>query len=143
MNRSNFTTAIGVLVTVLISIGLAEDRETERKANDLQRILAGVRAPNVDATTRDRVTWVSKCFKDFQAIKVGMTREDVAKRFPMDGGLQGVSPVRFTHPECPYFKIDVEFSFQRNPQDQGRAIMSPEDKATKVSKPYIEPPYID
>lgn len=95
------------------------------------------------AGTRDRVTWVAKCLKDFQAIKVGMTRQHVEKRFHLDGGLQGVSPVRFTHPECPYFKIDVEFSFKRNPQDQNRAITSPDDRATKVSKPYFETPYLD
>jgi len=125
MNRTNFTIVMCILVSALISNGLAKDQEVEGKDR------------------RDRVKWVAKCLEDFQAIKTGMTREDVEKRFQMDGGLQGVSPVRFTHPECSYFKIDVEFSFKRDPQDQNRAIVSPDDKATKVSKPYIERPYID
>jgi len=90
---------------------------------------------------QERLAWVAKCLKDFESIKPGMTRKDIRKRFPMDGGLQGVSLVRFAHPECPYFKIDVEFSFKRNPDDQNRAVMSPDDKAIKISKPYIEPPY--
>jgi hypothetical protein len=60
-----------------------------------------------------------------------------------DGGLQGASPVRFAHPACAYFKIDVEFEFKRNAADQGRAIASKDDKATKVSKPYIESPILD
>ncbi len=89
------------------------------------------------------VKWVIKCLTDFYSIKPGMTREEIEKRFPMDGGEQGVSPVRFTHPECPHFKIDVEFSFKRNPNDQNRAVVSPEDKATKISKPYLELFHID
>jgi len=32
MNRTNFTIAIGIIVTALISIGLAEDQDAERKA---------------------------------------------------------------------------------------------------------------
>ncbi len=93
---------------------------------------------NVDCTK-----WVQKCLMDFQYIKPGMTRGEIEKKFPMDGGLQSVSPVRHTHPECRYFKIDVEFDFKRDKKDQGRAIMSPDDKAIKVSRPYIETPYID
>ena len=100
--------------------------------------------PNGDRNLRrDRMAWVAKCLKDFHAIKLGMTRQDIETQFQMDGGLQSVSPVRFTHPECRYFKVDVEFSFKRNPQDMGRAIISPDDKATKVSKPYIELPFSD
>ena len=94
-------------------------------------------------TRQEHTAWVAKCLMDFQSIKVGMTRGEIQKRFTMDGGLQSVSPVRFTHPECRYFKIDVEFNFNHDEKDQGRAILSPEDKATKISKPYIEAPVID
>lgn len=125
MNRIKFTIAICVFVMALISVGLAGDESGEKKV------------------TRDRRIWVAKCLKDFHAIKVGMTRNKIEKRLQLDGGLQGVSPVRFTHPECRYFKIDVEFSFKRNPEDMNRAITSPDDRVTKVSKPYIEVPYSD
>jgi hypothetical protein len=94
-------------------------------------------------TRQEHIAWVAKCLMDFQSIKVGMTRGEVEKRFPEDGGERGVSPVRFTHPECGYFKIDVEFDFKRDAKEQGRAIESPEDKVTKISKPYIEAPTID
>ena len=94
-------------------------------------------------TGENHVKWVTKCLMDFDSIKPGMTREEIAKRFPMDGGLQAVSSVRFTHPSCRYFKMDVEFDFKRDATDQNRAIKRKNDKVTKVSKPYIERPYID
>jgi hypothetical protein len=67
-----------------------------------------------------------------------MTRGEVAGRFAMDGGIQGVSPVRFVHPGCPYFKVDVEFEFRKDAADQGRGISSKDDKVIRVSKPYME-----
>jgi hypothetical protein len=90
---------------------------------------------------KDCTPWVENCLKDFQTIKAGMTRSEVESKFPMDGGLQSVSPVRFVHPTCPYFKIDVEFDFKRNAADQNRAIRGKDDKVMKVSKPYIERPF--
>ncbi|HEY5909545.1 MAG TPA: hypothetical protein VJA21_02960 [Verrucomicrobiae bacterium] len=87
--------------------------------------------------------WVESCLKDFESIKVGMTRGQVEAKLSMDGGLQGISPARFSHPACGYFKIDVEFDFKRNAADQNRAIVDKADKVTKVSKPYIERPFAD
>ena len=92
---------------------------------------------------RDRVVWVVKCLTDFRAIKPGMTRAEVERRLPSDGGIQGYVTVRFVHPECPYFKIDVEFAVRRNPEPENRIAPSPDDKVVKVSKPYIEDPYSD
>ena len=70
-------------------------------------------------------------------------RGQVEAKLTIDGGLQSVSPVRFAHPACGYFKIDVEFEFKRNAADQNRAIADKADKVTKVSKPYIERPFAD
>jgi hypothetical protein len=96
------------------------------------------RTPN-----KECAAWVSKCLTDFQSIKPGMTRGEIQKKFPMDGGVQDFSLIRFAHPECDYFKIDVEFDSKRNANDQNRAINDSNDKVTKVSKPYIETPYMD
>lgn len=57
--------------------------------------------------------WLEKCLKDFETINKGMTRGEIESKFPQDGGLQSVSPVYFTHPECGYLKIAVQFNFQR------------------------------
>lgn len=92
---------------------------------------------------KDRTQWVESCLKNLESIKAGMTRGQVEAKLTMDGGLQSVSPVRFAHPACGYFKVDVEFEFKRNAADQGRAIADKADKVAKVSKPYIERPFID
>ena len=90
-----------------------------------------------------RAEWIEECLRSFEAVKPGLTRSQIEKIFPMDGGTQGVSPVRFVHPDCSYLKIDVDFDFKRDAKDQNRAIWGKDDKATKVSKPYIERPRID
>ncbi len=96
-------------------------------------------APSPLATmNREGYTWVEKCLTDFETIKVGMPRSQIESRFPKDGGLQTDSPVRFLHPTCPDFKIDVEFNLQHNYADQGRTIEGKDDIVIRVSKPYIE-----
>jgi hypothetical protein len=92
---------------------------------------------------KDRTQWVESCLKDFESIKAGMTRGQVEAKLTMDGGLQGVSLVRFAHPACGYFKINVEFEPKRDAAPQGRAIADKADKVTKSSKPYIERPFVD
>jgi hypothetical protein len=87
--------------------------------------------------------WVETCLKDFESIKAGMTRGQIEAKLSKDGGLQSVSPVRFAHPACGYFKVDVGFQFKRDAGDQNRAIENKDDKATSVSKPYIESPFAD
>lgn len=92
---------------------------------------------------KDYTQWVESCLKDFESVKVGMTRSQVEGKLSKDGGLQILSPVRFTHPACGYFKIDVEFEFKRDAADQNRAIIGEVDRVTKISKPYIESPFFD
>ena len=99
---------------------------------------------NQDMFLKQQNKLIEKCIMDFEYIKIGMTRNEIEKRFLLDGGLQSIaSPIRFTHPNCPYFKINIEFAFTKNPDDQNRAISKKEDKVIKVSKPYIERPFTD
>jgi hypothetical protein len=102
------------------------------------RFEAKEKAESAVATDSDHREWAERCLRDFESIRKGMTRGEVASRFAMDGGLQGVSPVRFVHPGCPYFKVDVEFEFRKDAADKGRAISSMDDKVIRVSKPYVE-----
>lgn len=82
--------------------------------------------------------------RDFREIKVGMTRKQVESKFQKDGGLQSIaSPIRYTHPDCPYFMIDVDFSFHRDSANQNKPVESKDDKVTRVSKPYLEYPSQD
>lgn len=125
MKKHMLIFAVLVCFSMVITIYSAEGQKFESKIN------------------QERISWVRKCLDDFNGIKLGMTRGQIEKNFPKDGGLYGASCISFTHPDCPYFKIDVEFDFKRNPNDQNRAIISTDDKVIKVSKPYIEYPHFD
>lgn len=87
--------------------------------------------------------WVASCLKDFAAIKIGMTRRQLEDAFRKDGGIYTATHVRFAHPTCGYFKIDVEFDCKKDAADQNRAIQSTDDPVIHVSKPYLETPSID
>jgi hypothetical protein len=105
-------------------------------------LASSVRPPQ-GTPNKDLTTGVEKCLADFESVKAGMMRCEVEAKLTMDGGIQGVSPVRFAHPTCPYFKINVEFDFQKNAADQNRAVRGKDDKVIRVSKPYIERPSLD
>ena len=94
-------------------------------------------------TQQERLEWVRKSMTDLTSIKPDMTRAQVDKLLPMDGGLQDYVTVRYIHPDCPFFKIDVAFNVNRNHEDQGRIVPAPDDKVVTVSKPYIELPFSD
>lgn len=96
-------------------------------------------ATNEPAKKHECVSWVQKCLRDFESVKVGMTRAEIEKKLPMDGGIHLIHLVRFVHPECRYFKIDVEFDVKKN--DKGDKMQSPDDYAKTISKPYIETPF--
>jgi len=86
---------------------------------------------------------IASCLKDFEKLKPGMTRGEIRQSFPLDGGIHGISPVRLTHSDCPYLKVDVEFESKRDPDNQNRPVRGDDDRATNISKPYIEAPYLD
>jgi hypothetical protein len=120
-----FKIVLALCIGLILSLCLAQEEYAQR-------------TPNKVCTA-----WVEKCLMDFQSIKPGVTMGEIQKKFPMDGGLQSPYLIRFTHPECDYFKIDVEFDFKCDVKDPNRPLWSPEDKVTKTSKPYIESPVMD
>ena len=81
--------------------------------------------------------------QDFESIRIGMTRAEVMTQFRMDGGLHSPSEMRFLHPLCSYCKVTVGFDFERDSQDQNRAIMAETDRVVAVSEPYLERPFFD
>ena len=91
----------------------------------------------------NNVEFAGAYLKAFASITNGMTRGAVEKTFMLDGGFQGASPVRLLHSSCPLFKVNVEFDFKRNAADQNRAVIGPEDKVIRVSKPYLQRPFMD
>ena len=98
---------------------------------------------SADNQSHPHAEWVEQCLKDFESLKPGMTRGEVDRKFHLDGGLQSASPVRYVHSECPSFKVNIEFDFKKDAADQNRAIIGKEDKVVRVSKPYLERPFMD
>jgi hypothetical protein len=81
---------------------------------------------------------------DFAAIVAGETnRAEMQARFQLDGGLHSPGLMRFIHPLCRYCKVDALFEFERNADDQCRAISSEYDLVVELSNPYIEHPSLD
>jgi hypothetical protein len=85
-------------------------------------------------STSDRVQWVALSLKEMQAIKVGMTREDLARVFATEGGMSTGTRRTYAYRDCPYFKIDVDFA----PYADGSGGENPKDRITGLSKPYLD-----
>jgi hypothetical protein len=77
-----------------------------------------------------------------QAIRVGMTRADLLKVFTTEGGLSTGLQRTFVSRDCPYFKVDVEFTAVGRPNRDrdGRVTLveGSRDIIVKISKPYLE-----
>jgi hypothetical protein len=83
---------------------------------------------------------VQQALKDSQAIKPGVTRKDVEKRFDYDGGLEFSDHAMFTYRGCRYIKLEIEF--EPGPGREGK-FKSPDDIVTKASKLFIDYPRYD
>jgi hypothetical protein len=77
------------------------------------------------------------------SILPGMTRKELGKIYPIDGGLQSYVNVRYLIPEQSNMKVVVSFAVKRNPHDQNRIQPTDEDKVISVSPAYYEVPFCD
>jgi hypothetical protein len=86
--------------------------------------------------------WLVERLREVESIRVGMSRADLLKVFEPDGGLSGALPERYVLRSCSLIKVDVRFdtskgtTFTPLPPDTGL-------KITAISKPYLEPMYMD
>jgi hypothetical protein len=93
-----------------------------------------------DAVLARHNAWVAGCYKEIRAIKPGMTRADLLKRFQPAGGLYRRTLQSYAYKPCPYFKISVTFEAVGGDKDgKGR----PGDKIVKVATPYLEDPFAE
>ena len=67
-------------------------------------------------------------------LKVGTSRKEVEKHFQRDGGAQFPSATRYTYPKCAYLHVVVNF----DAKGTGDHLFSPEDKATEISRLYVD-----
>ena len=73
--------------------------------------------------------------------KVGMTRGELLKVFMEEGGISSRTRHLYVYRKCGLVKVDVEFApasdNDNTPRDR------PEDRITKISKPYLDLVRID
>ena len=86
----------------------------------------------------DHVAWVAKILKRMETIKPGMTRKTLLTVFTTEGGLSTRTQRTYVSQECPYFKVDVEFNATPNRDSE-----DPQDRITKISRPYLQFAVID
>ena len=95
----------------------------------------------------DRVAWVSRSITRMQTIKPGMTRADLLKEFTTEGGISSGLRRTYVYRECPYFKVDVEFTPVGRParDSEGRVTGREDvrDLIKTVSRPYLAHSIVD
>jgi hypothetical protein len=78
--------------------------------------------------------WIQSVMEWMDTVKPGMTRADLLKVFAGEGGISTRTRRTFTLRECPYIKVDVEFSVSKKEAT---------DKIVGISRPYLEYPVLD
>jgi hypothetical protein len=84
----------------------------------------------------EKTRWVSSVMDSILTIKPGMTRRDLLDVFMEEGGLSTRKQRTYVFRQCPYIKVDVEFSPVGSEKDLLEE--KPEDKITKISRPYLQ-----
>jgi hypothetical protein len=85
--------------------------------------------------------WLAERLKEAEAIRVGSTYADVVKHFRRDGGLASVTEPRFVMILCPYIKIDVVFETTEG--EKARFPVPATARVVRVSRPYLQPEFLD
>lgn len=88
----------------------------------------------------DRTAWVGESLKRMQALKPGMSREQLMRVFTTEGGFlfSALQPTSVSRDcDCPFFKVDVRF---RGASGSGAGVFEEldGDAIEKISSPYLE-----
>ena len=110
-------------------------------------VVAALPARSQSQARSDHVVWVADVLKRIQTIKVGMTRSELLTVFTSEGGLSTGLQRTFVNRDCPYFKVDVEFTAvgRTNRDSDGRVTLveNARDVIVRISKPYLQFPILD
>jgi hypothetical protein len=90
--------------------------------------------PNASPFDSDQARWIGANLPELESIKAGMTRRDLLNVFMEEGGLSTRAWRRYVYRKCAFVKVDVEFAPVGGP---GNA-EGPDDRITKISKPFLE-----
>ena len=99
-------------------------------------------AADRDAATPVPLETLDLVLRDFSLIYAGMTRAELREGFRQDGGLYTATSTRFVHPLCLYCKVLITFEVTSRTSN-GASLISDSDKVKAVSKPYLEPMFLD
>jgi hypothetical protein len=107
----------------------------------------GLQQTSVQNPESQHCLWVQQSLQKIKTIKVGMTRADLLKVFTTQGGLYTPIQRTYVFRECPYLKVDVEFTPVGRParDAEGRVTREESDRdlINKISVPYIALSIID
>jgi hypothetical protein len=84
----------------------------------------------------EHTKWVDSVLRWIIDVKEGMTRKDLLRVFTIEGGLSNRHQRTYVLKQCPYIKVDVEFSPVGDAQNL--IAESPDDKIIKISRPYLQ-----
>jgi hypothetical protein len=110
-------------------------------------MLLAIAVASVSAQEVDQVhaAWIRQVMHSISTIKPGMTRKDLFAIFAEDGGLSIRTRGRYVYKQCPYIKVEVEFELvdKEHGTVSGMTLEDPADKIVRVSRPYLEYPFMD
>ena len=92
--------------------------------------------PNRTPYGSEQARWIRENLPELESIKVGMTRGELLKVFMEEGGISARTWQRYVYRKCGYVKVDVEFAPASDKDNTPRD--RPDDRITKISKPYLE-----
>ena len=99
-------------------------------------------APSLDQISEPHTAWVLESLKKMETIKPGMTRAELLTVFTTEGGESNGLRRTYAYQECPYFKVDVEFTPVGRPAHDrnGRVTLdeSDADVIKTISRPYLD-----
>jgi hypothetical protein len=88
--------------------------------------------------------WIDHVMRSIATIKPGMARKDLLGVFTEEGGLSTRTQRRYVYKDCPYIKVNVEFSpTAETDANQDASTENPEDRIVKISRPYLEYSIVD
>lgn len=96
--------------------------------------IVGFSSFNSTQSSRLHDKWLQERYFEAVAVKEGMTRADLLKKFRIDGGLQLLLPTRYVLRSSNMIKVDVEFQIPEGL----KGTVIPEDLRYEVDSPAYD-----
>lgn len=91
---------------------------------------------------QNHTEWIAKVLKEIETVKPGMTRAELLNIFREEGGISTRKSRQYTHRDCAYIKVEVEFEPVGGAEDRELTEDS-SDRIVKISRPFLEWAIID